>query len=389
MPEDKIAGHGLARVEELYRGYGSRAKELKENGQKSIAYVCALVPLEIIAAAGFIPVRIIGDAGEPITKGDIDLETIACPYARSCFDTSVKGRYSFCDGMAIPHSCDSTARTYSVWRYVLNFPYSHFINTPHTANARGLEFLRADLENFRKSLGNFAGKEITDGELARYVALYNENRQKVRALYELRKQDPPLLTGAEMVKALVAGLSLPVEEASQLFDEVRTDVLARGGAGIKKLPRIMVVGSTVDNHDFMTLIEQSGAHVVADSLCIGTREFWPKTPVTADPMDGIADRYLNRVNCPRTYMERKEGGSLADDLEARFGDIGRIAREFKVDGVILYMFKYCDPFGFEIPARKAYVESLGLPVLYIEDEYSAGTTGSLRTRIQAFLEVIE
>jgi bcr-type benzoyl-CoA reductase subunit C len=389
MSENKSTGYGLAKAERLYRDYGARAKELKEQGQKVIAYVCALVPLEIIAAAGFLPLRIRGDVNEPITKGDIDLETIACPYARSCFDVSVKGRYSFCDGLVIPHSCDSTARTYSVWRYVLNFPYSHFINTPHTANESALEFFRADLENFRKSLGKFANREISDADLARYVDLYNVNRQKVRALYELRKHDPPLISGAEMTRVLVAGLSLPVQEANDLFDEVQKEVSGRKESDIKKLPRVMVVGSTVDNHDFMSLIEESGANVVADSLCIGTRDLWPKTQATADPMDGIADRYLNRINCPRTYQERKEGGSLADDLEFRFGDIGAIARDFRVDGVILYMFKYCDPFGFEIPARKAYIESLGLPVLYIEDEYSAGTTGSLRTRIQAFLEVIE
>ncbi len=389
MSEDKTPGYGLSRAGRLYNEYGSRAKELKEQGQKVIAYVCALVPLEIIAAAGFIPLRIRGDVNEPITKGDINLESIACPYARSCFDVSVKGRYSFCDGLVIPHSCDSTARTYSVWRYVLNLPYSHFVNVPHTANVPALEFFRADLENFRKSLGKFAAREIADDDLAHYVALYNVNRQKVRELYELRKQDPPLISGSEMIKVLVAALSLPVQEANDLLDEVRQEASSRKNAGAKALPRIMVVGSTVDSHDFISIVEQSGANVVVDSLCIGTREFWPRTPVTADPLDGIADRYLNLVNCPRTYRERKEGGGLEDDLESRFGDIGALAREFQVDGIILYMFKYCDPFGFEIPVRKTYIESLKLPVLYIEDEYSAGTSGRLRTRIQAFLEVME
>ncbi|MHB8091749.1 MAG: 2-hydroxyacyl-CoA dehydratase subunit D [Syntrophales bacterium] len=389
MSEEKIAGYGLSKAEGLYRNYGVRAKELKEQGQKVIAYVCALVPLEIIAAAGFIPLRIRGDVNEPITKGDVNLETIACPYARSCFDVSVKGRYSFCDGLAIPHSCDSIARTYSVWRYVLDFPYSHFVNVPHTVNGSSLDFFRADIENFRKSLEQFANKKISDSDLAHYVELYNENRRKVRALYELRRQDPPLLAGSEMIKILLACLSLPVQEANQLLIEVHEEISGRKENGIKKLPRIMVFGSTIDNPAFMSLIEESGANVVVDNLCIGTREFWPQTPITADPLDGIADRYLKRINCPRTCKERKEGETFADDLESRFGDMGALIRDYAVDGVILYIYKYCDPFGFEIPARKAYLESLNVPVLYIEDEYSAGTIGSLRTRIQAFLEVIE
>ncbi|MBM4325146.1 MAG: 2-hydroxyacyl-CoA dehydratase, partial [Deltaproteobacteria bacterium] len=61
---------------------------------------------------------------------------------------------------------------------------------------------------------------------------------------------------------------------------------------------------------------------------------------------------------------------------------------FKADGAILYVYKFCDPFGFEVPARKAYYQSLNLPMLHLEDIYSAGTMGQLRTRIQAFLEMI-
>ncbi len=388
MSEETIRQKGLSEAERLYQNYGVRAKELKNQGEKIIAYFCALVPMEIIAAAGFIPLRIRGDVNEPITKGDVEFETIACPYVRSGFDVAVKGRYSFCDGLILPHSCDSVARSYSMWRYVLGFPYSHFVNLPHTANASSMEFFRAEIAMFKKSLERFAKKEITNDDLALYVSLYNENRTKVKALYELRKQDPPLISGAEMTRILMAGLSLPVQEANDLFDDVLKQVVARKATG-RKLPRIMVVGSTVDNHDFMSLVEESGANVVVDSLCIGTREFWPQTEITADPLEGIADRYLKKINCPRTYFERRKGDTYKDDLETRFGDIGRFVRDYAVDGVILYMYKYCDPFGFEIPARKAYIESLNVPVLYLEDEYLAGSTGRLRTRIQAFLEMIE
>jgi benzoyl-CoA reductase/2-hydroxyglutaryl-CoA dehydratase subunit BcrC/BadD/HgdB len=75
-------------------------------------------------------------------------------------------------------------------------------------------------------------------------------------------------------------------------------------------------------------------------------------------------------------------------LEARFGDIGRTIKDFKVDGVVLYVYKYCDALGFEVPAVKSYIESLDTPVHYLEDEYSMSTIARMRTRIQAFLELI-
>ena len=98
------------------------------------------------------------------------------------------------------------------------------------------------------------------------------------------------------------------------------------------------------------------------------------------------ERYLRNINCSRTYRDRK--GSYPEYLEARFGHIGRLVKDYNVDGVILYIYKYCDPYGFEVPAMKSYIESLGTSVLYLEDEYSMSTMARLRTRIQAFLEIL-
>ena len=377
----------LQKVETYYQNYGLRARELKDQGQKIIAYLCSLVPVEIITAAGCVPFRIRGDVHEPITKGDTNLETIACPFVRSCFDVSLKGRYEFSDGLIIPHACDSLARTYSTWRYSLGLPYSHFINVPHTITASSMEFFIAELNTFRKSLGRFVGKEISDDNLAQTIDLYNKNRDKAKALYELRKPDPPLVSGAELATILTVGMSLPVTESNELFDEVLEKLTQRNKAPYAKAPRILIDGACVDNIDFIKLIEDSGANVVADSLCIGTRDYWPHTEVGGDPMKALAHRYLDKINCPRTYRE-KVGETYQEDLESRFGDIGSLSKEFNVDGVILYIYKYCDPFGFEVPARKAYLDSLKIPVLYLEDEYSAGTIGRLRTRIQAFFEII-
>jgi len=377
----------LSKFETYYQNYGLRARELKNQGQKVIAYLCSLVPVEIITAAGCVPFRIRGDVHEPITKGDTDLETIACPFMRSCFDVSLKGRYDFSDGLIIPHACDSMARTYSTWRYSLELPYSHFINVPHTITESSMEFFIAELNTFRKSLGRFVGKEISDDDLAQAIDLYNKNRDKAKALYELRKQDPPLVSGAELATILTVGMSLPVTESNELFDEVLEKLTQRNKAPYAKAPRILIDGACVDNIDFIKLIEDSGANVVADSLCIGTRDYWPHTDIEGDPMKALAHRYLDKINCPRTYRE-KVGETYQEDLVSRFGDIGSLSKEFNVDGVILYIYKYCDPFGFEVPARKAYLDSINMPVLYLEDEYSSGTIGRLRTRIQAFLEMI-
>ena len=194
------------------------------------------------------------------------------------------------------------------------------------------------------------------------------------------------MSGTEVIRTLVAAMSLPVEESSQLLSSVIEEVKGREGKLSGSL-RIMVIGAQIDDEAFIRLIEEGGANVVADSVCVGSREYFPEAKTTVSPLEALAERYLRGVNCPRTYHEFT-GPTYQDDLEARFGPIGRAIREFRADGVILYILTYCDPFGFEVPARMKYPESLNVPVLHLEDEYSMASIARLRTRIQAFLEMI-
>jgi benzoyl-CoA reductase subunit C len=377
----------LDTVKKYYDDYGLRAKELKKEGKKIIGYVCSFVPLEIITAAGCIPFRVRGDIHEPITTGDTLLETIVCPYYRSCFDLSVKQKYDFLSGMVIPHGCDSMVRSYSAWSYSLPYPYFHFVNIPTVCDESSFEFFNEELNTFRKSLGKFTGKAITDENLAQAIRIYNENRDKVRALYEFRKADPPLISGKELTMVLTVGSSLPIGESNTLLDQVLADIKRREKSPLKKGPRILIDGACLDNIELIKLVEELGGNVVADTICNGARDYFPRTDAGGDPIDALARRYLDKVNCPKTYRENKTG-TFEGDIASRFGDIGAYAKEFKVNGAILYIYKYCDPFGFEVPARKAYYKSINVPLLHLEDVYSAGTMGQLRTRIQAFLEMI-
>jgi benzoyl-CoA reductase subunit C len=377
----------FAKVENQYVNYGTRARELKNQGLKVIGYVCSFVPLEMITAAGCVPFRMRGDIREPITKGDTLMETIVCPFVRSCFDLSVKGKYDFLSGMVIPHACDSMVRSYSTWNSALNLPYFHFVNTPSVVKESSFEFFEEELKTYKKSLEKFTGKTVTDADLAKAIRLHNENRSKARALYDFRKSDPPMISGVELTKVLIVGSSLPVTEANALFDEVLAALSKREEPPLKKGPRILLDGACVDNIELIKIVEDSGANVVVDTTCNGTRDSLPRVDEGGDPIKALARRYLDKINCPKTYRENRTG-IFQEDIQARFGDIGAYAREFKADGAILYVYKFCDPFGFEVPARKAYYESIKVPVLHLEDLYSAGTIGQLKTRIQAFLEMI-
>ncbi|MFC1870843.1 2-hydroxyacyl-CoA dehydratase subunit D [Chloroflexota bacterium] len=386
MPDKSVMGKGLAVVDKYYQAYGNRVRELKADNQKIVGYLSMFVPLEMISAAGFLPFRIKGDVKEPITKADTLMETIVCPFVRSGFDLMLKSKYEFIDGMAIPHTCDSVGRTYGIWHSALNLSYFHFIDVPHITDAPSLEFFKAELGTFKKSLESFAGKNISDDSLAQAIRSYNENRAKMRELYELRRANPPLISGPEMLKVQVAVMGIPVAESTELIDEVIREVKEREVTAGRNLPRIMVIGAQIDDTAFMDIVDGSGARVVMDDISIGSKVYWADVDTAKDPLDGIAERYLFGIKHPRTYIETE--GTYQDNLEARFGHIGRFIRDFGVEGVIIYVYRYCDPYGFEVPAMKSYIEATGVPVLYLEDEYSMGTIGRLKTRVEAFLEMI-
>ncbi len=360
---------------------------MKNEGRKVIGYLSALCPIEILTAAGVIPIRLRGNATEAITKADAYMETMVCPFVRNVFDTALKGKYAFLDGMVLPHQCDSMDRTYDVWSRNLRFPYWHFLNYPHLADDPSIEFTREILRIFIKTLEEFTGTPITDHDLAQAVKAHNWNRQAMRELYELRKGENPLISGAEMMKVLVAAMSLPVGESTILIKGVTNELKARQPHARPRKVRLMLVGDQIDDVVIMEAMEGKGACVTMDDLSIGSKMYWGDVEATADPIQGIAERYLRKLKIPTTFVG--SGETYGENLEARFGHMRRYIREFRIKGVILFVYKYCDPYGFEVPAVKEFIESAGTPVLCLEDEYGTSSLGRMQTRIEAFVEMVE
>jgi len=375
---------GMARVEQMYLDRGQRAKELKAGGKKVIGYFCTLVPAELITAAGCVPYRISASMKEPITEAHSYLETIACPFTRSALDLALKGKYSFIDGYVIPHACDNIVKLYDLWTHNVEHSYAHFLNVPHTLSQPSVEFFEAELNTLRVSLERYAEHDISMEDIRHATQLHNEQRALVRRLYEFRKKDPPPISGVETTKVLAAAMSLPVEEANELLHSVVAEVANRNDGQGKSGTRLMIYGTGNEETAFIEVVEETGANVVADDLCFGTRPYWFEVETHGNLLADLARSYLEKINCPRTY--RQSSGSHQEDLENRFGYIHQFAKDFKAKGVIFFILRYCDTHCFDAPDVKEYLEGKGIPVLEIEEEYPISGVARLKTRIEAFLE---
>lgn len=382
---------GLRRAKEIYWNRDARMKELKVAGKRVIGYLCIYPVLEMMSALDLVPYRMFGDINETITQADSYLPRMVCPFLRSLVDLGLKGRYGFLDGVVMAHVCDVGARVSHLWDVGVKTPYSYFIDVPHTNREISQERFKELLQDFRKSLESYTGKSLSVAKLKQAIEKHNEQRALVRELYELRRPDPPLISGTETLQVMIALMSIPVDEGNTLLREVIAEIRERKNRPEKKPYRLLVWGPVADNTAYIEMIESLDVNVVMDDTCVGSRAFFMDVPLTSDPLEGLAFRYLNGIKCPRTFREPNRDGAKIGyqaDLEGRFGYIGKYAKDWNVNGAVLQVLKYCDSHGYEVPQLKDYLESIGLPNIYIECDYSGAALAPLRTRVQGLIEII-
>lgn len=266
-------------------------------------------------------------------------------------------------------------------------PCNFFLDMPHTSSPEAVRFFKDQMNYFKETLEDFAGKKITRDRLEESISLHNKQRQLVRELFNLRKPDPPLVTGSEVLQVIIALMVIPVEEGINLLEEVLQEVKSRPNVTPKKPGRLLIWGSLIDHTAFTELIENSGFNIVVEDTAIGARPFWHDVESTEDPMHGLARHYLQEVKCPRTFA--KSGRDYREDLENRFGYLKEFAKYWNVNSVYANIIRNCDIHGYEVPSIKDYFESMDLPVLVIEQDYSTAALEPLRTRFQAFAETIQ
>jgi benzoyl-CoA reductase/2-hydroxyglutaryl-CoA dehydratase subunit BcrC/BadD/HgdB len=381
---------GLSRAREIYLDSSQRARELKAAGKKIIGYPCVYVPLEMLTALDLVPYRTCGDIKESVTEADRALPGSFCPVMRNCLDCALKGKNDFLDGMVTIHSCDPQEKTARIWESYTNYPYFHFIDMPITVRPEASEYFRGQLDDFRKTLEAFTGRKLSKDKLEAAIKSHNQQRALVRELYQLTKPSPPRISGAETVHVVKALTSLPVSEGNNLLTEVMSEVKNRADGPEKKSARLLIWSSTLDDTDIMQVFEDT-ANVVMNESCGGVRAYRAEVKSTDDPLAGLADYYLNEITCARTFRQAVLGETRKDyarDLQSRFGYLRGIIRDWKINGVIMLLVRYCDPFAFEMPSLKDYFNSIAIPSTYIEYDYTAGALAPLRTRVEAFLETI-
>ncbi len=189
-------------------------------------------------------------------------------------------------------------------------------------------------------------------------------------------KEPPLISGVEALDIVLSSMVTSKEKHNKLLGQLLAEVSNRADPP-KDGVRLLVSGSAMDNSEPIKIVEAAGGSVVADDWCTGSRYFWDLVGSEGDPLRAIAKRYLDKV--PSSFMlEREE----------RFRHTIEMAKWFDVEAVIIFVLKFCDAHMFDTPQLMEELNALGLPVLYLEWEHSLSGLAQLKTRIEAFLEMV-
>lgn len=356
----------------------ARIRDWKGQGKKVIGWLCRYVPTELIQAAGMIPLRILGDRAEEHAMGDAYLSVISCPFCRSVIDGALQGMYQDLDGVVSTNSCCSMNRLMDVWAHYLRPPLFCLLDLPYQGTPIAVQTFRGELERLKQALGDLRGKEISEDELQKAMRVGERSRQLLRELNELRKDPTCLITGHEVLAVVLAGMTLPPQEYNPSLEKALEEVRSEGFCSRPPgLPRVLVSGSILLDPRYLKAIEDQGAQVVADDLCTGSR-FWSfQLDLSKEPLEALSSAYLNSVPCAR-MIDRSE----------RIDHIVRMVEDYRVDGVIYSVLKFCQTYQYDFPHLEAALKKRGIPLLRLEREQHFSGAGQLKTRVQAFLEMI-
>jgi benzoyl-CoA reductase/2-hydroxyglutaryl-CoA dehydratase subunit BcrC/BadD/HgdB len=354
-------------------------KAWKYQARRIIGVAYLAVPEEIIHAAGMLPFRVSGDnAPLPMELADSQLLPNNCSVLRGIWQQVLEDKYAFLDGMVNSPVCDGMRRLHDNWLEFKKLPYMDAIYFPRKATEDALQMYLTDLERWRERLSEFRGQRIRENELKRSIELYNRTRELMQQFFELQKRERPPVTGVEALEVMKASGRMPREQYNALLEQL-LDEIKQSGREIKKGKRLMIVGNDVHNSTWMAALEELDAVVVTEEMITaGTRYFWGKVDTSLPPMEGIARHYLfNRPQDSTIYLSN------------RYDHIFKLAKEYKVDGVVSDVVRYCAPLENDKPWLKKEMDQRQIPILELGVEYAEAPSGQMKTRVEAFLEMLQ
>lgn len=369
--------------------HGIRPAELIEHqkkGGKVFGTFCVYVPDEIVFAADAIATGLCGGSQFWVLGGEKVLPTNTCPLIKASVGARIDRTCPFfriADMYVGETTCDGKKKA---WEILAEDVPVHVMNLPQMKRAKDVQAWAEEIETFKNIVEEFTGNKVTADKLAESIKLINNKRKALERLYDLRKNETLPISGCDAL--LISQIAFYDDPArfTQMTNKLCDELEKRVADGVSVVPagtkRIMLTGTplAIPNWKLHNIVETSGAAVVCEEMCTGTRYFEKLVDESGTTLEeqyqALANRYMN-INC-----------ACFTPNSGRIDDILRLAKEYKVDGIIDVNLKFCNLYDTEGYFVERAMKEAGIPVLGIETDYTDSDAQQLRTRVSAFIEML-
>jgi benzoyl-CoA reductase/2-hydroxyglutaryl-CoA dehydratase subunit BcrC/BadD/HgdB len=351
---------GLAELTALAADRTAVAREWSAAGRPVAGYVGADVPVEVLTAAGFLPVRLTGDPDAPWDTGDRYLGRGLDPVARSVLTRLLDGAYGPLSALVVSHDCESSLRLFYAVRELhrtepgIGLPPVHLVDVLHLPHRTTTRYVLAKIRQLRAQVERWTGGPVTDEDLAAAVTAHDRVRALLGQVADLRRRRPARLTGTQALAVVAATTALPPDRATGLLEALLAEA--------DPLPeavgtRVFLTGSSHDHPSVYTALEEAGLLIVGEDHDWGDLLHHRLVAPPPDPALlelALAERYQH--NGP---------AAAAASIRQRAAHTAAAARACGAEALLSYVRVHDDAPRWDFPAQRA---ATGLPAALVDHQ---------------------
>ena len=358
-------------------------KEEKDKGRKVVGTFCTYTPRELIYAADAMSVSLCSTSDETVPDAEKVLPKNLCPLVKSSYGFAITDKcpYMYFSDIIIGETtCDAKKKMYELLGEIKD---TYVMQLPHSKNNFSMALWKNELIELVKKLEEKFDVKITEDKIKDAIKLCNEERKAIKEFLNLAKLNPSPIKGSDMHEALYSSnfkfdRKLYINEIKSLTNSLK-EKYDIGETPFKKgTPRILITGCPTGGlvDKIVKQLEEAGSSVVCFENCVGTKNFEMLVDEDKEPIDAIAERYLN-IPC-----------SIMTPNDDRMNRIKEYIKDYSVDGVVDVTLTACHTYAIETEKVRRAVESCGKSYLTVETNYSNSDAGQLKTRLEAFVEML-
>lgn len=369
--------------------HGLRIRELldeKAAGRKIIGSYCVFVPEEIVLAANATLVGLCSGADFATESVEKLLPRNTCALIKSSFGFKLGSvcPYLECADLVVgENTCDGKKKSYEILSTLV--PHLYVMDLPQMKTVSGKNLLKSEYYRFKEEMERLTGVMIDANRLKQAAETVNAKRKALHRLAALRQGAPSPISGLDaLLVNQVFFYDNPArftESVNKLCDELEGRIAEKKGRA--DTPRILISGCpmAVPNWKLPWIVESSGAVIVGEESCVGERGVRHLTDTTGLTVDELMDAIVNRyfeIDC-----------AIFTPNPDRTRHILEMTEACGADGVIHYGIQFCQPYAIEAGGVEKALQAKNTPVLCVETDYSQMDVGQLKTRVEAFIEMLK